>query len=250
MMLLRVTELTKTFPAVSDAPAKDVLASLSLQIDAGERVGLIGPSGCGKTTLLSIIAGLEKPDTGIIERCDAMRIGLMFQEPRLLPWRNVSDNISVVLGPDHDPCHVNSMLKSVGLADAREVYASHLSLGMARRAALARSFIIKPQLLLMDEPFVSLDAANALRLRRLLLDLLAQQGASLLLVTHDIREAIMLCDRLVFLTQAPAKLLFEFEVDLTYNQRFDEAIIERRRTQLIDEYGVDTSSLIATTNTG
>ena len=246
-MLLQVQGLSKGFPALASAPAKDVLADVSLQVDVGERVGLIGPSGCGKTTLLSIIAKLESPDDGSVFREDETRISLMFQEPRLLPWRSVGDNLSIVLSGDDKARQVEAILDAVGLAESRHVFASRLSLGMARRVALARSFIVEPQLLLMDEPFVSLDAANALRLRRLLLMLLDRRKAGLLFVTHDLREAIMVCDRLVFLTSAPATIAFEARIDLDDQQRLDERIIEQKRTQLIAEHGLDTASLTTAT---
>ncbi len=159
----------------------------------------------------------------------------MFQEPRLLPWLTVEDNLRLVL-PDRPETEVeiDAWLAGMELADVRTVFPSRLSLGMARRVALARAFIIRPTVLLMDEPFVSLDEPTAERLRRLLLETLRAHPATVVFVTHSLREAIMLADRIALLTPAPTHVLEVLDVPLAPAERFDEAAIERARHQLLE----------------
>ena len=162
------------------------------------------------------------------------RIGYVFQEPRLLPWLTVEDNLQLVL-PDEpaSAARIDAWLAEMGLADVRAVYPSRLSLGMARRVALARAFIIQPTLLLMDEPFVSLDEPTAERLRRLLLDTLCAHPATVVFVTHNLREALMLADRIALLTPVPARRQTIVEVPLAPAERFDPMAIERARAELL-----------------
>jgi ABC-type nitrate/sulfonate/bicarbonate transport system ATPase subunit len=232
---LRVTIREKRFPAVGDAPARHVIQNLTLDLEPDGFLGLFGPSGCGKTTLLNLIAGLDTDFEGEIRLPRAARIGYMFQEPRLLPWLTVEDNLRLVL-PDLPATGraIEAWLAEMDLADVRAVFPTRLSLGMARRVALARAFIIQPTLLLMDEPFVSLDEPTAERLRRLLLETLRAHPATVVFVTHNLREAIMLADRIALLTPAPTRVLEILDVPLAPAERFDETAIERTRHQLLD----------------
>ncbi|MGH8326761.1 MAG: ABC transporter ATP-binding protein, partial [Steroidobacteraceae bacterium] len=173
------------------------LARLSLQVAAGEFVALVGPSGCGKTTLLNIVAGLDRAFTGDVRlapRPDGQpaRVGYVFQEPRLLPWRTVYENIALVLPPQRADAVVKDMLQAVGMAKAQDLYPPQLSVGMSRRVSIARAFAIEPDLLLMDEPFVSLDHDAVEHLRDLLLKLWHARPTTVLFVTHDMREALVL----------------------------------------------------------
>ena len=223
------------FPAVGDAPPKLALANVDLVVQQGERLAIIGPSGCGKTTLLNIVAGLVTGFTGRLELAPGTRLGYVFQEPRLLPWRTVADNLRLVLPEDGDTAaRIAAALAEVELEGAAEVYASRLSLGMARRAALARAFAVRPSLLLLDEPFVSLDEPTAHRLRLLLLELLERHGATALFVTHSLSEAIMLADRLLFLTASPGQLLDVRDVPLGRAERRQPARVEAVRQRLVD----------------
>jgi NitT/TauT family transport system ATP-binding protein len=158
----------------------------------------------------------------------------MFQEPRLLPWLTVEDNLKLVLpdGPDSD-ARIDAWLAEMGLADVRAVFPTRLSLGMARRVALARAFVIRPTVLLMDEPFVSLDEPTAERLRRLLLETLRAHPATVVFVTHNLREAIMLAGRIALLSATPTQVLREFDVALTAEERHDSAAIEAVRSELL-----------------
>jgi NitT/TauT family transport system ATP-binding protein len=224
------------FPAVGGAPAKLALAGIRLAVEPGERVAVIGPSGCGKTTLLNIVAGLVGGYAGRLSLAADTTIGYVFQEPRLLPWRTVADNLRLVLPDRPDPApRIAAALAEVELAAAADVYASRLSLGMARRVGLARAFVVRPSLLLLDEPFVSLDEPTAYRLCVLLLDLLERHGATMLFVTHSLPEAIMVADRLLFLTPSPGEVLDVREVPLGPGERRQPRRVEAFRQQLVEE---------------
>ena len=205
--------LSLIFPT-PDAPVV-ALSNVDLSVKRGEFVSFIGPSGCGKTTLLNLIAGLDRSFEGRIDPTPGRRLAYVFQEPRLLPWRTVEENVRLVLaGGADDDARVRAVLDRVGLTSASKLFASRLSLGMARRAAVARAFVIEPGLLLLDEPFVSLDEQTAARLRVLLRDLLALHHTTAILVTHNLREAAMLAHRLILLSAAPSHVLDDIDVTL------------------------------------
>ncbi|MDA7088936.1 ATP-binding cassette domain-containing protein [Pseudomonas sp. SA3-5] len=190
------------------ASGHPVLGAITARVAAGDRICLLGPSGIGKTTLLNGIAGLDRRLGGrMIQRSRTLRIGYLFQEHRLLPWRSVRQNLAMVGASNAE---IERLLTQVGLADAAEALPDQLSLGMARRAALARSLAIKPDLLLLDEPFASLDPDRAAELRRLITRLLdAHPRMAMICVTHDARDADDLANRLWYLDGAPAELLWD-----------------------------------------
>lgn len=223
----------KRFPPIGDAPGKLALRDLQLEVEPNTFVALVGPSGCGKTTTLNLVAGLDRDFEGRIALPPATRIGYVFQSPRLLPWRTVRENVALVLDADQRRSGiVDQLLAEMDLAGVHHVFPPQLSLGMARRVALARAFAIHPTLLLMDEPFVSLDEPTAQRLRRLLLDVLRQHPATVLFVTHNLREAITLADRIALLAPSPGHVIAEVPVPLSPEQRFDQGEIERFRSRL------------------
>ncbi len=189
-----------------------VLSDLRFTLEQNEIVALVGPSGCGKTTLLRIIGGLDTRFEGRVAWAGgaAPRIGSVFQEPRLLPWRTVRQNIALVRPPD--PAAADVLLELLGLADYGDLYPPALSLGMARRAAIARAFAIQPALLLLDEPFVSLDPAMAEQGRAVLTTAWRTRRCAALLVTHDRAEAASLADRILLLSERPARVVQEFVV--------------------------------------
>ncbi|HJS85113.1 MAG TPA: ATP-binding cassette domain-containing protein [Acetobacteraceae bacterium] len=195
------------------AGARVVLEGIDLVLGPKEIVALVGPSGCGKTTLLRIIAGLDRDFEGELAwRGGAPpRIGVVFQEPRLLPWRTVRRNLTLVL-PTDEAGEADRLLHALGLWHVREMFPTELSLGMARRVAIARAFSIAPALLLLDEPFVSLDAASAETSRALLLTAWRQRPTAAILVTHDLTEAAMLADRILVLSTGPARIGREINV--------------------------------------
>ncbi|MFC3609274.1 ATP-binding cassette domain-containing protein [Stutzerimonas tarimensis] len=173
-----------------DGPAAGhpVLGVIGGRLQDGDRICLLGPSGIGKTTLINAIAGLDpRVPVGMIRLRQDIRIGYLFQEHRLLPWRSVWENLAMVGASAED---IERLLCQVGLPDAADKLPDQLSLGMARRAALARALAFRPDLLLLDEPFASLDGERADELRRLIRNLLeANPGMAMLCVTHEPRDA-------------------------------------------------------------
>jgi sulfonate transport system ATP-binding protein len=218
------------------AGAKSVTALRNLRtcVAPSEFCVITGPSGCGKTTLLNIIAGLDRDFAGSIhfEPIPAPKIGYVFQTPRLLPWRTVRENISLVLPHHGRSAELDALLAEIGLAEAADVYPTRLSGGMARRAALARAFAIAPDLLLMDEPFLSLDAGAAERLRGLLLRLVSTRPATVLFVTHDLTEAVQLADRILMLSPAPGRVLVEMPITVPRSERLDPDTLSGLRAEL------------------
>jgi NitT/TauT family transport system ATP-binding protein len=207
---LDVTIRRKAFRTASGANL-EVLRDLSFGLGSGEVAALVGPSGCGKTTLLRIIAGLDRDFIGEIALPAHGTLGMVFQEPRLLPWRTVEQNVRLA-APQAKEAAIEALLQTLGLAAHRRHYPGELSLGQARRAALARAFAVEPDLLLLDEPFVSLDAALAARLREELAELVKRRPVTTLLVTHDVEEAIGLADRVLLLSAHPARVIAEVPV--------------------------------------
>ena len=189
-----------------------VLGELSIALGKGEVAALVGPSGCGKTTLLRIITGLDRDFEGTVSLPVNCKLGMVFQEPRLLPWRTVEENIRLI-APQASAQSLKALFATLGLAEHRQHYPGALSLGQARRVALARAFAIEPDLLILDEPFVSLDAALADRLRGELTELVSRRPVTTLVVTHNIEEAIGLADRVFLLSSSPAHVLADVPID-------------------------------------
>jgi len=188
----------------------EVIADLSFALEEGETGALIGPSGCGKSTLIRILAGLDRNFEGSVLIPVRWRIAMAFQEPRLLPWRSLEDNVRPA-APAASEASIAALFAALGLSEHRTHFPGELSLGLARRAALARAFAVRPTLLL-DEPFVSLDAPLALQLRRDLARLVESRRITTVLVTHDVDEAIALADRIFVLSAGPAHVTGEVHV--------------------------------------
>lgn len=207
--------------------AKPVLQDINLKVERGETVVLLGPSGCGKTTLLRLIAGLIEPDEGTVLVNGAlpqpgMGSAMMFQSFRLLPWKTVRDNIAFALphlSADERVAPVNKAIAQVGLRRFADYYPAQLSGGMCQRVALARALVVEPELLLMDEPFASLDAQSRelMQAETLLLTEMQEEGAqdangathgkaTLLFVTHSVDEAIIMGDRIVLMAPRPGRI--------------------------------------------
>ncbi|MGI8723886.1 MAG: ABC transporter ATP-binding protein [Methyloceanibacter sp.] len=219
----------------ADGTSVLAIRDFELDIPRYSMTVLMGPSGCGKTTLLRIVAGLDDNFTGEVGFADETRIGLMFQEPRLLPWRTVRQNLELVAAPGFGPEDLQQLAQSVGIAEMLPRYPQELSLGMARRVALARAFATRPDLLLLDEPFVSLDERTADRLRRLLLDVWSARPTTALLVTHNAREAFLLADQLVLLAPRPTRVVAVETIPVPHGKR-DSAAIEAIHADLLERY--------------
>jgi ABC-type nitrate/sulfonate/bicarbonate transport system ATPase subunit len=208
----------------ADGTPVDVVRDLELRLEAGSFGALIGPSGCGKTTILRIAAGLDADFRGQLRAPGAGRLGMVFQEPRLLAWRTVEDNIRLALPADQSGGDLTDLFEILGLNSHLARYPGELSLGLARRAAIARAFAIRPDFLLLDEPFVSLDEAVAARLRSELMALTMRTSVTTLLVTHHLEEAVQLADRLFFLSDRPAHIIFEKSLLLPREARSKDVI--------------------------
>jgi len=201
----------KSFPKPS-GDRLEVLRDIAFTVPRGRVAAFVGPSGCGKTTMLRIIAGLDRAYEGTIVQEFGGRIGMVFQEPRLLPWRTVEENVRLV-APDASEATLARLFETLELAPHRAHYPGQLSLGLARRVALARAFAVEASLLILDEPFVSLDDALAARLRGELAKLIGSRPVTTLLVTHDVEEAIGLADRLFLLSAGPARIVAELPIE-------------------------------------
>lgn len=213
---LQVRELRKSFAPADGGARRLALDNVSLLIDAGELVSLVGPSGCGKSTLLRLLAGLDTPDSGELLigaepiTAPSEERGLVFQDPNLFPWLTVRRNIEaglVARGVLHEKRgEVDEFMRLVGLETFADSYPHHLSGGMAQRAALARALINHPKVLLLDEPLGALDAFTRMRMQDEVLRLWQARGTTMLLVTHDIDEAIYMSNRIVIMTSRPGRI--------------------------------------------
>jgi ABC-type nitrate/sulfonate/bicarbonate transport system ATPase subunit len=206
--LLELRIDAKNYRSADGAPV-EVVRGLDLRLEAGMFGALIGPSGCGKTTILKIAAGLDGDFRGERHAPGSGRLGMVFQEPRLLAWRTVEQNIRLALPAERAGIDLGDLVEILGLGAHLAHYPGELSLGLARRAAIARAFAIDPDFLLLDEPFVSLDEATAERLRNELVALTSRTSVTTLFVTHDLAEAVQLADRLFFLSERPTRIILE-----------------------------------------
>ena len=246
-MLLMIEAVTKSFSGDGQSP---VLAEIDFGIDQGEFVSLVGPSGCGKSTILAVIAGLIPPSTGrimlggsIVRKPGGDR-GMVFQQANLFPWLTVFENVTFGLTlkanrvPRNDargrslPTRADSLLEAVGLAAFRDHYPRQLSGGMRQRAALVRALVTEPRILLMDEPFGALDAQTREEMQELLMDLCQRQGTTVLFVTHDVEEALILSDRVLVMQAHPGAIIAEVPVSLArprhLDMRADPTFVELR----------------------
>ena len=217
----------------------EAIKNLKVNISKGEFCTIIGPSGCGKTTLLNLVAGLDTDMQGEIlfgnkKKVEQIRTAYMFQTPRLLPWLNVLENVKVVLKKDQKSNkRAEEILSIMGLKNFLNYYPNQLSGGMQRRVALARSFSSQPELFLLDEPFVSLDDQMANKLRDMLLKQWTNEPTTIIFVTHDLREAIYLSDRIIFLSKPPSRVILDTRVDIRRPRNLDNKEIEMYRKNIL-----------------
>lgn len=209
-----------------------VLQDVHLQLAEGEVVSLLGPSGCGKSTLLRIVAGLERDYSGQALRGEG-EVAFVFQEPRLMPWLTVAENIGFADDRAYDRPRVAQLIREVGLEGFEQALPKQLSGGMAQRVAIARGLYSRPRVLLLDEPFSAVDAFTRMKLQDLLLALAAHHGIALLLVTHDVDEALYLGDRVLVMGSRPGRVLDTLEVPLARPRDRRDPLLAQLRAEAL-----------------
>lgn len=224
---LSILNVNKSFTV--DGQKVDVLKDINLEVQKGEFIAIVGHSGCGKSTLLKIIAGLEKNDTGLVTvdgkevNGPGMDRGMIFQEHRLFPWMSIEKNVQLGLkglSKEEKTKLSDQYLELVKLSEFKKAYPSQLSGGMSQRAAIARSLVSQPEVLLLDEPFGALDALTKIELQEELLKIRERFHNTMLMVTHDIEEAVYLADRIVVMSARPGRIKDVIKVELgTYRDR-------------------------------
>jgi len=222
-MSYAVEVLNMTHVYVTEQGAMLAVEDIRLGVRPGEFVSLVGPSGCGKTTILSVIAGLIQPTSGSVRIQGQMlsgpsaRVGYMLQQDYLFPWTTIWNNVMTGLEitrqvSDETTAYVRQLLRQMGLAGLEDRYPTQLSGGMRQRAALVRTLALKPDVLLLDEPFSALDYQTKLTLEELVLDTLRAGRKTAILVTHDLSEAIAMSDRVIVLGRNPGRIRREIEI--------------------------------------
>jgi ABC-type nitrate/sulfonate/bicarbonate transport system ATPase subunit len=243
---IQVLEITKAF--TSDKGRLNVIENVSFSVREGEFVAIVGPSGCGKTTLLNVMAGFIQPDAGTVvidgsprSKPDSRGI-LISQQGSVFPWLTVRENLMFGLNGHVEADNVSladHYADIVGLKGFEDSYPHELSGGMLKRAEMARALVVKPEILYMDEPFAALDALMSLRMRNELLRILAKERHTVMLITHDVEEAIHLADRILVLSSRPARIRATFEVPFSHPRRLSSAAAQELRAAILLELGVD-----------
>ena len=211
---------------------KTILEDIAFQIKDNEFISIIGPSGCGKSTFLNILANLDDDFKGHIEM-PFENISFMFQDDRLLPWLSIKENLLLV-SKKKDLNEIKRVLKLIGLENILDEFPKSLSGGMKRRIVLARAFINKPQLILLDEPFTSLDFPTSQELKYEFIKLCKEFKPLVILVTHDLSEAILFSNRIFFLSKKPSTVILEF--NNTNNQSFEMKQIDKIKNEILEKY--------------
>ena len=242
---VKIDNVVKGFPT-DKGTRLDVIAGLDFDVRDGEFVAIVGPSGCGKTTLMNIIAGFLAPDSGAVLVNGKPRLApnkngmLITQQGSVFPWLTVRQNLLFGL-PDDLPNReelAHDYAELVGLKGFENNYPHELSGGMLKRAEIARALVVKPEILYMDEPFSALDALMSLRMQNELLRILAKEKHTVMLITHDVEEAIHLADRILVLSPRPARIQKSFEVNIPHPRRVSSADAQELRVAILKELGV------------
>jgi len=247
---IEIDDIRKSFRNAKGAELP-VVGGLTLQVMDGEFVAIVGPSGCGKSTLMNMIAGFERPDSGQV-RIDGREVtgpspkGIVIsQHGSVFPWLTVQQNLMFGLrGTSHAETKEERMALAdhyaamVGLKGFEGAYPHELSGGMLKRVELARAFIVKPEILYLDEPFSALDALMNMKMRNELLRILAEERHTVLLITHDVEEAIYMADRIMVLSPRPTKIQASFEVDAPHPRRLGDAWAQEMREAILRELGL------------
>lgn len=211
--------------------------NVDLTISDGEIVGVLGTSGCGKSTLLRVLAGLDEGYDGKFEisnKDTSKKIGMMFQEPRLMPWLSVNDNVCFGKQSIVQKDRATELIELVGLNGFEKHYPKDLSGGMAQRTAIARSLLTEPDVLLLDEPFSALDAFTKMNLQDLLLSIWEKRKTTMILVTHDIDEALYLCDRIIIMRGQPGELYAEIKIEQKKPRNRIDSDLTKKKEEILN----------------
>lgn len=222
-----------------------VLDNISLEFEENKVTCILGPSGCGKTTLVNILASIARQDSGIVEGFNVNPISVIFQEDRLIEWRTVEENVDFVLKSILDKSERNKRiekyLRMVGLYEYKKYYPSKLSGGMRQRANIARAFAYSSEVLIMDEPFKSLDINTKQALIKDFYEFKIEHSKTVIFVTHDIEEAVLLGDKIVILTDKPAKVKMIIENNISYEKRWGKSeLTDGLKEQITTELFLET----------
>ena len=231
----------------SGKESQKVVDGINLTIADGEFIALVGPSGCGKSTLMKMIAGFLQPDEGTISIDSEIRKGpnpngiLISQHGSVFPWLTVQQNLMFGLDDKHNDkaAIADHYADLVGLKGFEQHYPRELSGGMLKRAEIARALAVKPEILYMDEPFSALDALMNLRIRMELLKILEQERHTVILITHDVEEAVHLANRIVVLSQRPAQIQAIFEVPHPHPRRLSDPDLQQLKDDILHELGIE-----------
>ncbi len=216
-----------------------VIENLKLEVKSSEFISIIGPSGCGKTTLLNIISNIDTEFLGNVlfdKKCiKDVNIGVMFQDSRLIPWLTIFENIMLVSNSKDEESILEALIE-VGLEEYINSYAKELSGGMQRRAALVRAFINKPDVILLDEPFISLDYPTAQALRSDFLKFYKKYKPTVVFITHDLKEAVSLSQRIVFLDSSPMKVVLDYKNKNDFSKNLESYEIEKEKDEILQKH--------------
>lgn len=236
-MIIKLSNVNKTFYTLKEST--EVLKDINIDIPKGKIVALVGPSGCGKSTLLNLISGLTKPDEGSV--IVNGKIGYMFQKDNLLEWRNIYKNITLgneILHQKVKEDKIDEILKKYGLYDFKYHYPKELSGGMKQRVALIRTLILNPDILLLDEPFSSLDYQSKIIVQEDIYKIIKESKKTTILVTHDITEAIAMADIVYVLTARPCKIKNKFEINLEIDEDKKTPLTARKSPKFQDYFSL------------
>ncbi len=251
--MLRISDISKRFEAPHGG-VTSALDGVDLSVGRGEIIGIVGTSGCGKSTLLRIVGGLDVPSAGTVEidgRAVAgpnPQVGFIFQEPRLMPWLTVRQNAEFGLAalPRAERAALSSaVLARVGLGGFADALPQQLSGGMAQRAAIARALVTRPSVLLLDEPFSALDAFTRISLQDHLLEIWREDGPTMLFVTHDIEEALVLSDRIEVMRGRPGRIHREYAVDFPRPRRRSDPALLAYKESILEDLDLAQAALVS-----
>ena len=229
--MLALNNVTRTFNN-----GKAGFRNVTFSMEEGEIIGILGTSGCGKSTLLRVLSGLDHDYRGnftLSNNATNQKVGMMFQEPRLMPWLSVKENVCFGTSNSREIELAAELLELVGLENFHEHYPKDLSGGMAQRTAIARSLITEPDVLLLDEPFSALDAFTKMQLQDLLLSIWKKRKTTMILVTHDIDEALYLCDRILILRGQPGEIYAEIKIEQEKPRSRSDAELALKKEEIL-----------------